>query len=267
MPILETFKTAATTTVKNFAYTGNVQSITIPTAGTYKLEVWGAQGGGPYAGKGAYSISNYTFKQGTSIKILVGGAGTVGGNYGHGGSGGGGSFIATSNNTPICVAGGGGGYSGFNPTTTIPTYTHGQSSRLGGRVPLAKGNMREGYGGACNYGNNAGDGGGFYGNGNSAYQGGIGYAFINGGSGGTVGARGGFGGGGSTDYTGAGGGGYTGGDGATGNQTPYYGGGGGSFYTGTGSYAKGGWESMPAPGGGNETGHSGNGYARITLVE
>ncbi len=25
--------------------------------------------------------------------------------------------------------------------------------------------------------------------------------------------------------------------------------------------------SFPAPGGGNETGHSGNGYARITLVE
>lgn len=26
-------------------------------------------------------------------------------------------------------------------------------------------------------------------------------------------------------------------------------------------------QSFPAPGGGNETGHSGNGYARITLVE
>ena len=43
--------------------------------------------------------------------------------------------------------------------------------------------------------------------------------------------------------------------------------GGGSFYTGTGSYAKGGWESMPSTSGGTETGHSGNGYARITLVE
>lgn len=28
-----------------------------------------------------------------------------------------------------------------------------------------------------------------------------------------------------------------------------------------------GQNSMPAPGGGTETGHSGNGYARITLVE
>lgn len=41
------------------------------------------------------------------------------------------------------------------------------------------------------------------------------------------------------------------------------GGGGGSF----GDIMIAGDKSFPAPGGGNETGHSGNGYARITLVE
>ena len=74
--------------------------------------------------------------------------------------------------------------------------------------------------------------------------------------------------GGGTNYVGGGGGGYTGGCAGTGHNGSYFtGGGGGSYYTGTGGYAKGGWESMPSTSGGTETGHSGNGYARITLVE
>jgi len=97
-----------------------------------------------------------------------------------------------------------------------------------------------------------------------------------------------FGGGGltSTDghRTGGGGGGWYGG--GTSNYGSYNGGGGGgSGYVLTASSYKptgyllgseyylsnaqtiGGNQSFPAPGGGNETGHSGNGYARITLVE
>lgn len=61
------------------------------------------------------------------------------------------------------------------------------------------------------------------------------------------------------------GGGYTGGGGGD-HNTPGNGGGGGSYYTGTGSFAKAGYESMPSTSGSTETGHSGNGYARITLV-
>ncbi len=40
----------------------------------------------------------------------------------------------------------------------------------------------------------------------------------------------------------------------------------GSFYL-TNAQTIAGNQSFPAPSGGNETGHSGNGYARITLVE
>ena len=38
-------------------HTGSVQTFTAPSATTYKLEVWGAQGGGN-GGKGGYSIGN-----------------------------------------------------------------------------------------------------------------------------------------------------------------------------------------------------------------
>ncbi len=41
----------------------------------------------------------------------------------------------------------------------------------------------------------------------------------------------------------------------------------GSEYYLSNAQTIGGNQSFPAPGGGNETGHSGNGYARITLVE
>lgn len=41
----------------------------------------------------------------------------------------------------------------------------------------------------------------------------------------------------------------------------------GSQYYMTNAQTKAGNTSFPAPGGGNETGHSGNGYATITLVE
>lgn len=41
----------------------------------------------------------------------------------------------------------------------------------------------------------------------------------------------------------------------------------GSEYYLTNAQTIAGNQSFPAPGGGNETGHSGNGYARITLVE
>ncbi len=191
----------AIATVKNFAYTGGQQSITLAD-GKYKLEVWGAQGGtgtGNYtAGKGAYAVSNYSFSANTSLKIIVGGKGKDFTNTA--GSGGGGTFIATSSNTPIAVAGGGGGaysngYSG--------TYYHGQPTRLSVRYDSAYVNgITEGYGGSVGTSNNpssAGAGGGFYGNGAYSTNGGGsgGYAFVNGGGVGygySGGVHGGFGG-------------------------------------------------------------------------
>ena len=37
--------TTITAGTKNFDYTGGIQTFTAPDTGTYKLEVWGAQGG------------------------------------------------------------------------------------------------------------------------------------------------------------------------------------------------------------------------------
>ena len=40
--------TTITAGTKNFDYTGGIQTFTAPDTGTYKLEVWGAQGGDCY---------------------------------------------------------------------------------------------------------------------------------------------------------------------------------------------------------------------------
>ena len=145
---------APTTTVWNYGYTGGTQSFTVPATGTYKLEVWGAQGGGAGSddttdarasgGLGGYSYGNATLTAGSTIYVVVGGAGTYGhqsnaasgiaggyngggngggqtpaGSYKGGGSGGGATHIGKSNatlvntasgNVYIVAGGGGGGY-------------------------------------------------------------------------------------------------------------------------------------------------------------
>ena len=62
---------------RDFAYTGNAQQITLD-AGKYKLEVWGAQGGGNTGGKGAYALRNITLNVVQTIGVIVGGAGKKG---------------------------------------------------------------------------------------------------------------------------------------------------------------------------------------------
>ena len=59
---------------KNFTYTGNVQSFTIPETEKWKLEVWGASGGrartlGFHAtgGLGGYSSGELTLESGQAI--------------------------------------------------------------------------------------------------------------------------------------------------------------------------------------------------------
>ncbi len=100
---------APTTTTWSYGYTGGVQSFTVPATGTYKLEVWGAQGGGAgsadtsdarkVGGKGGYSYGNVALAAGQTIYIVVGGQGGYGtqsnaapgvaGGYNGGGNGGG----------------------------------------------------------------------------------------------------------------------------------------------------------------------------------
>ena len=63
-----------------FDYTGDIQEFTAPMDGTYKLEVWGAQGGTVYAGiysYGGYATGSVELKKGDKLYVVVGGSGTT----------------------------------------------------------------------------------------------------------------------------------------------------------------------------------------------
>jgi hypothetical protein len=225
--------------VFTFQYVGQViTDFEIPISGTYKIEAWGASGGGTNAApKGAYSKSFVFLNKSERIQILVGEKGYDGynnGNHIYCAGGGGGSFVAKGE-TPLCVAGGGGG-KGFDYPNSIPSYSCGQSDQYGGDPNSNK--VEPTYGGLAPKDNGGGGGGFRYNGDNPPYTGKGGISFLNGGWRQNASAYsgvgyGGFGGGGSTHGNcggSAGGGGYTGGSSA------YYGapgGGGGSFFTGT----------------------------------
>ena len=63
-----------TSKVWNYDYTGREQVFSAPATGVYKLETWGAQGGGYTAigGYGGYSIGNTALEKGSSLYINVG---------------------------------------------------------------------------------------------------------------------------------------------------------------------------------------------------
>ncbi|MDD3187504.1 MAG: glycine-rich protein [Bacilli bacterium] len=202
-------------TVQSFAYTGGIQSFTVAATGTYKLEVWGARGGGSGA-LGGYSYGYKSLTQGTALYIVVGGTTSgVSGGYNGGGStpsgaygGGGATHIATatgvlssltSNRTAvIIVAGGGGGISaccaggtgggtnGGNSSGTsywTAKYASGGTQTSGGyNVVLGSAYGSFGQGSASTGANGGGGGGGWYGGGggtwgteNSGGGGGSGY--------------------------------------------------------------------------------------------
>ena len=66
-------------TVFNFDYTGGEQTFTTPVSGTYKLETWGASGGGSGkknpGGYGGYSVGNIKYNKDATIYISVGESG------------------------------------------------------------------------------------------------------------------------------------------------------------------------------------------------
>lgn len=292
----------ATTSVTDYVYNGlfdyssAVQSKLIEVSGYYKLEVWGAEGGYAYSspttypgGKGGYSVGTVYLNKGDTVFIHTGGQGAAGtttasvktggvnggGNSGYkmAGSGGGGTDIRINNDdilARVIVAGGGGGGANY-------------SGRAGG------------YGGGLNGGNGtayaeestakggtqtSGGSKGIYG----SYNGNDG-TFFQGGAAGNARST-------SNNYSNSGGGGggwYGGGAGgyATTSGTNQYaasGGGGGSgfVYTNSATLPSGyllnvdyqltsaqtiaGNSSFKSPLGVDETGHSGNGYAKITYI-
>lgn len=268
--------------ILNFDYTGTVQTVTLPK-GTYKLECWGAQGGNRSqdsasatvtgSGLGGYSIGTLTLTQLTTCYIYVGGQGGMSSSTGNvkveGGFNGGGFASHESTGEP----GNGGG--GATDVRIAQDSLYARIIVAGGGGGSGEDNETGGYGG--------GETGGA-GSGNTSLT----QASQT--SGGTNSF--GFGLGGNTYNGGAGGGGWYGGASrysvssySTGSDSE--GGGGGSGYVYTSSTAKNypsgcllnssyylsaaktiaGNTSFTSPTGSSETGHSGNGYCRITVIE
>lgn len=268
--------------ILNFDYTGAVQSVTLPK-GTYKLECWGAQGGNRSqdsasatvtgSGLGGYSIGILTLTQLTTCYIYVGGQGGMSSSTGNvkveGGFNGGGFASHESTGEP----GNGGG--GATDVRIAQDSLYARIIVAGGGGGSGEDNETGGYGGG-----ETGGAGSWNTSLTQASQT----------SGGTNSF--GFGLGGNTYNGGAGGGGWYGGASrysvssySTGSDSE--GGGGGSGYVYTSSTAKNypsgcllnssyyltdaqtiaGNTSFTSPTDSSETGHSGNGYCRITVIE
>ena len=177
-----------------FYYTGSEQSITL-YPGTYKLEVYGAEGGGRrlsrnsnsgLGGLGGHSAGILTLTCKTTLFVYVGGhgkssiSGIAAGGWNGGGSGyssrenepgngGGGATdirLSSSINSRIIVAGGGGG----GGEDTDDNYGHGGGSTgTPGHYPGTQTSAGYGggfgYGGSTDKGDGGGGGGGWYGGG------------------------------------------------------------------------------------------------------
>ena len=86
----------------NYDYTGNVQTFTAPYTGTYKIECWGARGGGNYVDEhynGAYTEGLINLFKGIKLYLYVGIMGTDG--------------LTTHVYTADETFNGGGGYTGY----------------------------------------------------------------------------------------------------------------------------------------------------------
>ena len=286
--ITETFNTGTEssgevgekTTTVDYSYTGAVQTATLK-AGTHKLEVWGASGGtgNPSAnigGKGGYSYGTLTLTSDTNVYIYVGQEGkkqvessTFGGggqaeassSY-NSGQGGGASDIRIKEDSlyaRVIVAGGGGGGAGANETTYIGGYgggltggsananNSGAKDTVSGATQTSAGNSTTTYSSSQLSGSFGT--GGYYGGGGTRSGGAGGGGWYGGGAG-------------SYGTAGSGGSGYV----YTSSTASSYPSGGklnNSYYL-TNASTIGGNTSFTDNSGSTVTGHSGNGYARIT---
>lgn len=258
--------------------------------GTYKLEVWGAQGGyrssTTYGGKGGYSVGTVVLNDRKDVFLYSGGAGNTGktaGGFNGGGrrgtynGGGGGSDIRIGQDSlyaRVIVAGGGG--------------SDGSSARAGGAGGGTAGQTYQGSG----YGTNNGPGKTTYSGSSSSTTASSQSTTV---TGSTTAIYGGFGFGGNgqgpvnSGYGGAGGGGWYGGSGtqpdSSGDDDKAGAGGSGYVYTSStaSQYPSGclldssmylsdastviGTSSFVGPSGSSEKGHSGDGYCRITVIQ
>jgi hypothetical protein len=273
-------------------YTGTIREVIIPETGTYRLEVWGAQGGDSYnsssgewrfGGRGGYSHGELQLTAGRTLYVGVGeqglqngaasfnGGGKSGGNYSA--SGGGATHIALMDGplkdlaayktTDVLIVAGGGGGSGTQSTSSGANTSKGGAGGGTSGLPGEGGKIGSSYDITGKGGTQAA--GGAAGSGQAAY----GYP-----------DPGTFGQGSATpaatypSWNSGGGGGFYGGGASAGESGYIAGAGGGSGYvkiTGSAPLLSdeetiAGDTPFPAPGGGTETGHSGDGYARITKL-
>ena len=286
-------------TTINYSYIGDTQMFVVPRyLDSVFVQLWGAEGGRGCSsssstfyngGKGGFTEGTIPVTPGDVLYIMVGGKGmdatglsTTGVAYPGGYNGGGNA--GTHNYSGSYQGGSGGGATDIRVNGV--TYWD--------RVIVAGGGGGGGYSYVGGYG--GGNAGGVGGNQTSTAnygQGGTQTAGGAAGTGTTVGTAGTFGlggnGGQNTSASGGGGGGggwYGGGGGKSGANTSCYPGGGGSgfIYSATAVYPAGGVApnanyyivngrtvagntSFPdSTGNGNETGHAGNGFARITFT-
>ena len=150
-----------------FSYTGTGQSFTIPAAGTYCFECWGAQGGifttagDNRAGMGGYTKGLISLPKNELLFVFVGHQGysnrTGNGNWNEGGYNGGGY----SGSTTISYSAGGGGSTdirikGSTSSNSVPAWNN--SVSLNNRIMVAGGGGGSGY--YSGYGLIGGGGGG-----------------------------------------------------------------------------------------------------------
>lgn len=254
---------------KDFDYNGSVQNYTTVCRGKHTLTVWGAQGGNT-GGKGGYSTGIVNLNENIDLYIYVGGQGSRGSTGGFngggttgssGGTGGGASDIRIGTDSlyaRVIVAGGGGGKGQDNCAAggVGGGTTGGGSANQNSCGTQAGGGTQTAGGAKGNYSGTSGANTGAFGKGGNASD---------------------------ANYDGGGGGGgwYGGGAGASAGWSN--GGGGGSGYVYTSSTASNypsgcllnnsyyltnasttaGSSSFPGTSSSSETGHSGNGYARI----
>ena len=275
--------------ILNCPYSGSMKSVILPK-GQYQLECWGAQGGNGTnntsqpGGKGGYSKGIITLNKKTNLYLYTGGQGLNGTTYNSNGATTAGGFNGGGSATSVNSRGSGGGGTDIRiavDSLYARVLVAGGGSGSSGYTSLA-GFAGGGISGKTYNNQDSSSGSSWYGGGGSQTQGGAANtSYSNYTTAGSFGQGGNYNSGSNTYYGSGGGGGWYGGGGAIGV------GGGGSGYMYTSSSASyypsgcllnssyyltnatilAGNAAFISPTGTSETGHAGNGYIRITVIE
>lgn len=132
--------------VYSYDYTGTYQTFTTPKTGKYKIELWGAQGGGEKGGKGAYTSGIIQLKSNEKLYVYVGQEGSLSNSSSFNGGGSGSTYYN--------------GYSGGGATDVrLESGSWSLTSSLKSRIMVAAG-------GGASYGDISGGAGGSFNGGN-----------------------------------------------------------------------------------------------------